>query len=144
MPVSIPVTAGQAAPPRPGAGLGPRVSEFTLPAVSLPHTATAGEVLDVLTAETGATCVVLVDDRQRPLHTVHRTRFLLQLSGAYGHALHARRRPRGSPTRRGRCRAPCRRSPRCAPRGRTTSASTTTWSWWTRWGAASASSASPT
>ncbi|SPT56649.1 MULTISPECIES: EAL domain-containing protein [Actinomadura] len=91
MPVSIPVTAGHAAPPRPGADLGPRVSEFTLPAVSLPHTATAGEVLDVLTAETGATCVVLVDDRQRPLHTVHRTRFLLQLSGAYGHALHARR-----------------------------------------------------
>ncbi|TDD89924.1 EAL domain-containing protein [Actinomadura darangshiensis] len=91
MPVSIPVTGEHAAPPRPGAGLGPRVSEFTLPAVTLPHTATAGEVLTALNAETGATSVVLVDGRQRPIHSVDRTRFLLQLSGAYGHALHARR-----------------------------------------------------
>ncbi|WP_433471971.1 EAL domain-containing protein [Spirillospora sp. CA-142024] len=91
MPVSIPVAAEHAPPARPGAGLGPRVSEFTLPAVTLPHTATADEVLTVLNAETGATSVVLVDDRQRPLRTVDRTRFLLKLSGAYGHALHARR-----------------------------------------------------
>jgi EAL domain-containing protein (putative c-di-GMP-specific phosphodiesterase class I) len=91
MPVSIPVTAEHAAPARPGAGLGPRVSEFTIPAVTLPHTATADDVLNVLNAETGATSVVLVDERQRPLCSVDRTRFLLQLSGAYGHALHARR-----------------------------------------------------
>ncbi|WP_149258188.1 EAL domain-containing protein [Actinomadura sp. K4S16] len=91
MPVTIPVTGEAAAPARPGAGLGPRVSEFTLPAVTLPRTATAGEVLNALTAETGATSVVLVDERQRPSFTVDRTRFLLQLSGAYGHALHARR-----------------------------------------------------
>ncbi|WP_338743469.1 EAL domain-containing protein [Actinomadura luteofluorescens] len=91
MPVHIPVTGEREPPARPGAGLGPRVSEFTLPAVTLPRTATAGEVLTVLNAETGATSVVLVDERQRPSFTVDRTRFLLQLSGAYGHALHARR-----------------------------------------------------
>lgn len=91
MPVSIPVAAAAPEPARPETGLGPRVSEFTIPAVTLPDTATADEVLTVLNAETGVTSVVLVDDRQRPRCTVDRTRFLLQLSGAYGHALHARR-----------------------------------------------------
>lgn len=91
MPVSIPVAAERPEPARPDPGLGPRVSEFTIPAVTLPQTATADEVLAVLNAEAGVTSVVLVDDRQRPLCTVDRTRFLLRLSGAYGHALHARR-----------------------------------------------------
>jgi hypothetical protein len=57
----------------------------------MPHTATADEVLDALNAETGITSIVLVDERQRPRATVDRTRFLLRLSGAYGHALHAHR-----------------------------------------------------
>ncbi|WP_395106323.1 hypothetical protein [Actinomadura sp. SCN-SB] len=65
------------------------MSEFTLPAVTVRHDATADEVLDVLNAETGTTSVVLIDGRQRPLATVDRTRFLLRLSGAYGHALYA-------------------------------------------------------
>ncbi|WP_242893553.1 EAL domain-containing protein [Actinomadura litoris] len=92
MPITVPVAAREdPAPPDPGLGLGPRVSEFTLPAVTLPHTATAQEVLTALNAETGITSVVLVDERQRPRSTVDRTRFLLRLSGAYGHALHAHR-----------------------------------------------------
>ncbi|WP_243722511.1 EAL domain-containing protein [Actinomadura sp. 7K507] len=90
MPVTIPVAAREE-PARADAGLGPRVSEFTLPAVTMPHTATAGEVLDALNAEAGITSIVLVDERQRPRCAVDRTRFLLRLSGAYGHALHARR-----------------------------------------------------
>lgn len=90
MPIHIPVAAVEE-PVRQDLGLGPRVSEFTLPAVTLPHSATAGEVLDALNAETGITSIVLVDDRQRPRCTVNRARFLLRLSGAYGHALHARR-----------------------------------------------------
>jgi EAL domain-containing protein (putative c-di-GMP-specific phosphodiesterase class I) len=69
--------------------LGPRVSEFTLPAVTMPTTATADEVLNVLNTEHGVTSVVLVDDYQRPKFSVDRTRFLLAISGAYGHALHA-------------------------------------------------------
>ncbi|MFI0408474.1 EAL domain-containing protein [Actinomadura sp. 3N508] len=92
MPVHIPVAAAEEpARPEPGLGLGPRVSEFTLPAVTMPHTATAGEVLNALNAESGITSIILVDERQRPRCTVDRTRFLLRLSGAYGHALHARR-----------------------------------------------------
>ncbi|WP_433338299.1 EAL domain-containing protein [Spirillospora sp. CA-294931] len=90
MRVTVPVAAREE--PRkedPGLSLGPRVSEFTLPAVTVPITATADEVLDVLTAESGTTSVVLLDDRQRPRATVDRTRFLLRLSGAYGHALYA-------------------------------------------------------
>ena len=91
MPVTIPVAAPGEPAPREHPDLGPRVSEFMLPAVTMPDTATAGEVLDALNAESGITSVVLVDDRQRPRYAVDRTRFLLGLSGAYGHALHARR-----------------------------------------------------
>ncbi|MFI0353716.1 EAL domain-containing protein [Actinomadura sp. 9N407] len=90
MRVTVPVTAREEPRrARPEASLGPRVAEFTLPAVTMPHTATAGEVLDVLNAESGTTSVVLVDERRRPWATVDRTRFLLRLSGAYGHALYA-------------------------------------------------------
>ncbi|MBW8483297.1 EAL domain-containing protein [Actinomadura parmotrematis] len=87
MPVSVPVAPP--APARADPGLGPRVAEYTLPAVTMPDTATADEVLEVLNAEAGTSSVVLVDGRQRPQATVDRTRFLLRLSGAYGHALHA-------------------------------------------------------
>ncbi|RSN70794.1 EAL domain-containing protein [Actinomadura sp. WAC 06369] len=92
MPVSVPVAAREEPAARlPYASLGPRVSEFTLPAITLPHTATADEVLEALNAESGVTSIVLVDERQRPYATVDRTRFLLRLSGPYGHALHAAR-----------------------------------------------------
>ncbi|WP_245681457.1 EAL domain-containing protein [Actinomadura kijaniata] len=90
MPVTVPVAAREAPRgPRPETTLGPRVSEFTLPAVTMPDDATAEEVLAVLTAEEGVSGVVLVDERRRPVATVDRSRFLLRLSGAYGHALHA-------------------------------------------------------
>jgi EAL domain-containing protein (putative c-di-GMP-specific phosphodiesterase class I)/CBS domain-containing protein len=71
------------------ADLGPRVSEFTLPAVTMGLNTTADQVLEVLSAERGTTSVVLVDESQRPRFTIDRTRFLLAISGAYGHALHA-------------------------------------------------------
>ena len=69
--------------------LGRRVSEFTMPAVTMDLTATADQVLNALNDNPGATSVVLVDEQQRPRFTVDRTRFLLRISGAYGHALHA-------------------------------------------------------
>lgn len=90
MPVTVPVAAREA-PAATDPGLGPRVSEFTLPAVTMPDTSTADEVLDALNTEAGTTSIVLVDERQRPRAMVDRTRFLLRLSGAYGHALHAHR-----------------------------------------------------
>lgn len=68
--------------------LGPRVTEFTLPAVTMTQTVTADEVLNTFNGERGTTSIVLVDDRQRPKYTIDRTRFLLAVSGPYGHALH--------------------------------------------------------
>jgi hypothetical protein len=80
--------------PRAGESLGPRVSELVLPAVTMPLTVTADRVLTVLTvlnADRGTTSIVLVDEQLRPRHTIDRTRFLLAISGAYGHALHAQK-----------------------------------------------------
>jgi EAL domain-containing protein (putative c-di-GMP-specific phosphodiesterase class I) len=94
MRVTVPMPVRQedpalASPRRDHADLGPRVSEFTLPAVTMSLNTTADQVLNVLNAEWGTTSVVLVDEFQRPRFTVDRTRFLLAISGAYGHALHA-------------------------------------------------------
>lgn len=69
--------------------LGPRVTEFMLPATAMPDSATADAVFSAFSAEPTTTSVVLVDPAQRPRYTVDRTRFLLKLAGAYGHALHA-------------------------------------------------------
>ncbi|MGH3382401.1 MAG: EAL domain-containing protein, partial [Actinoallomurus sp.] len=69
--------------------IGPRVTEFMLPATVMTDGATADEVFSVFNAEPNTTSVVLVDQAQRPKYTVDRTRFLLKLAGAYGHALHA-------------------------------------------------------
>jgi EAL domain-containing protein (putative c-di-GMP-specific phosphodiesterase class I) len=85
MPVTIPVGSSSPA----SDALGPRVTEFVLPATVIPDTATADEVLTAFNAEPGTSSVVLIDGDQRPVATVDRTRFLLRLAGAYGHALHA-------------------------------------------------------
>ncbi|WP_018656534.1 EAL domain-containing protein [Actinomadura flavalba] len=86
-PVTVPLADDAPAP----VDVGPRVAEFTVPAVTLPDTATAAQVLDLLNAEASVTSVVLLDERQRPSAAVDRTRFLLEISGPYGHALHAAR-----------------------------------------------------
>ncbi|GGM62708.1 GGDEF domain-containing protein [Longimycelium tulufanense] len=70
---------------------GPRVTEFLHPAVTLPATATAEEVRRVLADRPTLSGVVLVDEQDRPLWTVDRNRFLLAVTGPYGHALHAKR-----------------------------------------------------
>lgn len=75
--------------PRESDRLGPRVTEFMLPATVMPDNATADAVYSAFSAEPNTTSVVLVDPAQRPRYTIDRTRFLLQLAGAYGHALHA-------------------------------------------------------
>ncbi|GAA4601493.1 hypothetical protein GCM10023195_03890 [Actinoallomurus liliacearum] len=85
MPVTVPVGSRDLERDR----LGPRVTEFMMPATVMPDTATAEEVLSVFNADPGTSSVVLVDRTERPRHTVDRTRFLLRLAGAYGHALHA-------------------------------------------------------
>ncbi|GGO23448.1 hypothetical protein GCM10010116_47240 [Microbispora rosea subsp. aerata] len=72
-------------------GLGPRVQELLLPAVTLPVESTAEEVVAVLSAEPSITSVILVDEYQRPRGSIDRSRFLLFMAGAYGHALHAKK-----------------------------------------------------
>jgi EAL domain-containing protein (putative c-di-GMP-specific phosphodiesterase class I) len=75
--------------PRETDRLGPRVTEFMLPATVMPETVSADTVFSAFNAEPTTTSVVLVDAGQRPRYTIDRTRFLLKLAGAYGHALHA-------------------------------------------------------
>ncbi|MEV1201830.1 EAL domain-containing protein [Microbispora rosea] len=85
--VPLPVPEAAAAT----ASLGPRVQELLLPAVTLPAESTAEEVVAVLSAEPSITSVILVDEYQRPQGSIDRSRFLLFMAGAYGHALHAKK-----------------------------------------------------
>jgi diguanylate cyclase (GGDEF)-like protein len=93
--VALPPTVAEIA--EPSAALlnarlaGPRVTDFLHPATMLAATATADEVRSVLANEPTVSGVVLVDDAGRPECTVDRNRFLLAVTGPYGHALHARR-----------------------------------------------------
>ncbi|MBD0837721.1 GGDEF domain-containing protein [Streptomyces sp. TRM68416] len=74
-------------PPRSG----PTVGQFVRPAALLPATASAGQVRALLTGSPDVSGVVLVDARGMPVRSVHRSRFLLSMSGRYGHALYADR-----------------------------------------------------
>jgi EAL domain-containing protein (putative c-di-GMP-specific phosphodiesterase class I) len=74
-----------------GGDEGPAVAEFALPPVAMPPEATAEEVLDAFTNDTALNSVVLIDHAERPLALIDRARFLLAITGPYGHALHAKR-----------------------------------------------------
>lgn len=70
---------------------GPRVTEFLSPATVLSTDATADKVRGVLADHPEISGVVLVDEHNRPQWTIDRNRFLLAVTGPYGHALHAKR-----------------------------------------------------
>ena len=70
---------------------GPRVTDFLHPATTLPEDATSEQVREVLAGQPSLSGVVLVDPDGRPRWSVDRNRFLLSVTGPYGHALHARR-----------------------------------------------------
>nr|WSY56483.1 GGDEF domain-containing protein [Streptomyces sp. NBC_00886] len=70
---------------------GPWVREFVRPAALLPDTASAAKVRALLTGSPDVSGVVLVDRDGVPVRSVHRSRFLLSMSGRYGHALYADR-----------------------------------------------------
>ncbi|MFD5478870.1 EAL domain-containing protein [Streptomyces hawaiiensis] len=70
---------------------GPSVREFVRPAALLPATASAGQVRALLTGAPDVSGVLLVDPTGVPVRSVHRSRFLLSMSGRYGHALYADR-----------------------------------------------------
>ncbi|MCF3132787.1 GGDEF domain-containing protein [Streptomyces olivochromogenes] len=82
-----PRSPGAVALPKPG----PSVREFIRPAALLPVTASAGQVRALLTGSPDVSGVLLVDQTGVPVRSVHRSRFLLSLSGRYGHALYADR-----------------------------------------------------
>ncbi|KUN76792.1 GGDEF domain-containing protein [Streptomyces griseoruber] len=70
---------------------GPSVREFVRPAALLPAVASAGQVRALLTGSPEVSGVLLVDRAGVPVRSVHRSRFLLSMSGRYGHALYADR-----------------------------------------------------
>ncbi|MFE9839562.1 EAL domain-containing protein [Streptomyces sp. NPDC005551] len=70
---------------------GPSVRQFVRPAALLPATASAGRVRALLTGAADVSGVLLVDAFGVPVRSVHRSRFLLSMSGRYGHALYADR-----------------------------------------------------
>lgn len=94
-PARIPVADVYVPPLSPGAvpvpRCGPSVREFVRPAAALPLTASAGQVRALLTGSPDVSGVLLVDPAGRPVRSVHRSRFLLSMSGPYGHALYADR-----------------------------------------------------
>ncbi|MFH8571889.1 EAL domain-containing protein [Streptomyces sp. NPDC017993] len=87
--------AGPAAvggPPAPhGPPDGPPVAQFLQPAALLPMSASAGAVRSHLTGFPAVSGVLLVDTDGVPVRAIDRDRFLLSLSGRYGHALYADR-----------------------------------------------------
>ncbi|MEW2265699.1 GGDEF domain-containing protein [Streptomyces sp. NPDC047853] len=94
-PARLPV-ADVYVPPGPHAALpasrsGPPVRQFVRPAALLPSTASAGQVRALLTGSPDVSGVLLVDRDGVPVRSLHRSRFLLSMSGRYGHALYADR-----------------------------------------------------
>ncbi|MBE1457570.1 EAL domain-containing protein (putative c-di-GMP-specific phosphodiesterase class I) [Nocardiopsis terrae] len=85
-PVPEPAAAAQG-----DADSGPRVTEFMVPPVGFDSNSTAEQILEAFTGDPALNSVVLIDHRERPLGVIDRTRFLLSVTGRYGHALHAKR-----------------------------------------------------
>ncbi|WP_116050710.1 GGDEF domain-containing protein [Amycolatopsis palatopharyngis] len=69
----------------------PKVADFLRPATTLDADATCDEVREVLAAGDAPTGIVGLDDDGRPAWSIDRSRFLLAVTGRYGHALHAKR-----------------------------------------------------
>ncbi|GAA5150267.1 GGDEF domain-containing protein [Pseudonocardia eucalypti] len=67
------------------------IEGFAGPATMVGPEATGEEVRDIFRDGPTVTGVVLVDSARRPVGTLDRNRFMLAVSGMYGHALHARR-----------------------------------------------------
>ncbi|MFI1203587.1 EAL domain-containing protein [Streptomyces sp. NPDC020883] len=84
-----PPVSGRPAPDRPPSG--PPVAQFLQPAALLPMEASAGAVRSHLTGFPEVSGVLLVDAEGVPVRAIDRDRFLLSLSGRYGHALYADR-----------------------------------------------------
>ncbi len=71
----------------PAAGL--RIPEFLRQAKTLPDDATCDDVHAILSAEHAPKAIVGLDQQARPQWTIDRMRFLLAVTGRYGHALYS-------------------------------------------------------
>ncbi|WP_033288936.1 bifunctional diguanylate cyclase/phosphodiesterase [Amycolatopsis jejuensis] len=71
----------------PAAGL--RIPEFLRQARTLPDDATCDDVHTILSAEHAPKAIIGLDRQARPQWTIDRMRFLLAVTGRYGHALYA-------------------------------------------------------
>ncbi|MBP2478731.1 diguanylate cyclase (GGDEF)-like protein [Crossiella equi] len=75
----------------PVATAGPRITEYLCPATMLTEDSTAEQARRIFADRPDITSIVLVDDEERPQWTIDRNRFLLAVTGPYGHALNAKR-----------------------------------------------------
>lgn len=93
--ITVPGVAAEVTDPggrvAPTTAAGPRVTEFLSPITMLASDTTADKVREVLADHSEISGVVLVDEHNRPQWTIDRNRFLLAVTGPYGHALHAKR-----------------------------------------------------
>ncbi|HEV2780440.1 MAG TPA: GGDEF domain-containing protein [Actinophytocola sp.] len=69
----------------------PLIADLLHDAATLAEDATADEVREVFAHQPDINGVVLVDRQHRPCASLDRSRFLLAVTGPYGHALHAKR-----------------------------------------------------
>lgn len=89
--IVIEITEPAAVSATPGVSSAPRLADLLHPAATLPESATSEEVRTTFAESPGINGVVLVDEAGRPRGSLDRSRFLLAVTGPYGHALHARR-----------------------------------------------------
>ena len=68
---------------------GPLVADLVHPAMTMPESVTSEQVRQAFVESPEVTSVVLVDSGLRPRWSLDRSRFLLAVTGPYGHALHA-------------------------------------------------------
>lgn len=77
-----------------GAAAGPQravVGDLAHPAVTMPADTTGDAARAVFADRTELSSLVLVDEQLRPIVVLHRDRFMLAITGPFGHSLHARR-----------------------------------------------------
>ncbi|MBC3190127.1 EAL domain-containing protein [Pseudonocardia sp. C8] len=93
-PASSPAPAGAGGAGPPGAppavaAAGPPVRGLATPAVTLPDDVTGDTVRETMREHPDTVGIVLVDDEHRPVGYLDRSRFLLTMTGRFGHALWA-------------------------------------------------------
>ena len=86
--------------PAPRAPSLPPVAMFTQAPLALRDDVTADQVRQALADHPQSGSVVLLDGQRRPVGFLDRNRFMLAISGPFGHALYAHRPAARSPTRR--------------------------------------------